>query len=218
MHYYTSNLNLGINGQCNYLNALYQTRGQENQQQALRKFTDLWLSRISLPRTCDNLEKVWLKKYELNERQIRTRAYGLATSGNLKEALNWIDKINNKELKGFYTLWQKSIQNPKKYLDDWVVKYSTINGFSAAIISIMNDLSHQDTHYAAELWDNFKQKKLLDQKTIHLITAEIAIDFSRSHNKQAVDWLKSISNQDASSLLWQWRLRTALYWNDYKAF
>ena len=218
LHYYSSNLNLGVNGKCNYLNALYLVDGQKGQQQALTQFTDLWLSRINLPRTCDAIEKVWLKNYQLSERQIRTRAYSLATSGKLKEALKWIDKVDNKELKGFYILWQKAILNPKKYLDDWVVGYSKVNGFSAAITLVMNDLSRQDTHYAARLWESFKQKSRLDDKTIHLITAEIAIDFARAHNKQAIKWLSRIDNQHASSLLWQWRLRTALYWNDYSLY
>lgn len=213
LDYYDNNL--GFTGKCYAVVAEYNVGDKEK---AINDFTNLWLSRANLPRACDDFESIWESKADLSERQIRLKAYALASSGRVKEALKWIDKTTNKELQGFYELWLKATQNPKKYMDDWTVQYHHINGFSSAVISVMANLSAKDTHYAEDFWLAFKQKHLLDNKTINLINAEIAIDYARAHNKKAIQWLKDIEDEYATSLLWQWRLRTAIYWNDYNAY
>ncbi|WP_119328857.1 lytic transglycosylase domain-containing protein [Cysteiniphilum halobium] len=213
LYYYDNNL--GFNGKCYAVVAEYSV-GDKGK--AINDFTHLWLSRANLPRTCDDFESIWETSAHLSERQIRLKAYALASSGRVKEALKWINKTSNKELQGFYALWLKTTQNPKKYMDDWAVKFHQINGFSSAAISVMANLSAKDTHYAEDFWLNFKQKHLLDNKTINLINAEIAIDYARAHNKKAIKWLNDVEDKYASSLLWQWRLRTAIYWSDYKSY
>ncbi|WP_116963232.1 lytic transglycosylase domain-containing protein [Fastidiosibacter lacustris] len=213
LQYYEGNL--GVNGQCYAIQAKYATGEQEA---ALADFTKLWLSRVRLPKACNDFETIWQNKIMPSEREIRLKTYALATTGYVDQALKWINKTNNKTLQGFYGLWLKASQNPKKFMIDWVEEYHQINGFSSAIVSVMDNLSAKDVYYAASFWQDFKQKSLLDDKTINLINAEIAIDFARSHHKEALTWLKLVESEYASSLLWQWRLRTALYWQDYKLY
>jgi soluble lytic murein transglycosylase len=213
LHYYDNNL--GFNGKCYVVQAEYAI-GQKSI--AVSEFTELWLSRARLPQACNEFESIWEKEARLAEQQIRLKAYALASSGYVEQAVTWITKTQNKELQGFYALWLKTTQDPKKYMGDWTLRYYKMNGFSAAILSVMANLSAKDTPYAENLWLKFKQKHLLENKTINLINAEVAIAYARSHDKQAIEWLGKIENEYASSLLWQWRLRTAIYWRDYQQY
>ncbi|WP_208123289.1 transglycosylase SLT domain-containing protein [Facilibium subflavum] len=209
---------LGVTGQCYQFQAKYQIGDEKAQKSAIEGFTRLWSTNAYLPKACNTFEKIWSAKVDLSNQVLKEKAYLLALYGNYSQALKWIKKTKDKGEIDFYTLWQKSAQNPKKYMDDWVVQSSHYQGFDQAIISIMNQLSRQDTYYAASFWQNFKQKRFLSEKTLNLIDAEIAIDFARAHDKKATLWLAKVKDQYASSLLWQWRLRTALYWGDFKTY
>ncbi len=204
--------NLGVSGQCYNLQAKYVLN---QRQAALNEFTTLWLSRVSLPSACDRFEKIWLNEKTLSEAEIRQKAFSLAGAGKLTEALYWIKKTNDKTRIRFYTLWQNANKNPKKYLDDFTASFHKFSGFNSAFLSIMDNLSRADSYYTIEFWQSFKQKKLLSKRIINLVEAEIAIDLARAHNKLAIKWLAKIDNQYASTLLWQWRFRTALYWSNY---
>jgi len=205
--------NLGQTGQCYNIEARYALSSDNvDKESALQEYSELWLHKAHLPIACQDFEATWLQHYQLNNASIEEKAYLLALAGNYEIALNWIKKTKDKQLIDFYTLWQKSVENPKKYLDDWVAEFSTNPKFHQTFIAVMNKLSRNNTHDTADLWEKFKQKKLLPTETINLVNAEIAIDFARSHDKAAVDWLKKIEHRHSSALLWAWRLRTAIYW------
>ena len=206
---------LGVEGQCYKLQAEYALNQGEK---ALSDFTAIWLKQTRLPKACQSFSKIWNLKYKPATQVIAQKAYHLALAGKYDTAIYWIAKLKDKAQIHFYRLWKKSVQKPKKYLDDFVAAFYQKKEFNQAFISIMNRLSREDTYYTADLWQSFKQKKWLSARTRNLVVSEIAVDFARAHDKLAVFWLRQVADQDASDLLWQWRLRTALYRQDFAAY
>lgn len=211
IEYYDDNLDQ--TGQCYHSEARYALSSDNlDKEKALQEYSELWLHKAHLPRACQDFEATWLEAFDPSNDLIKKKSYLLALAGNYEAALHWINKTKDKQLIDFYTLWQKSVENPKKYLDDWVAEFSTNPKFHQAFIAVIDKLSKDNTEDTAELWQQFKQKKLLSTKTINLVNAEIAIDFARAHDKAALDWLKKVEHRHGSKLLWAWRLRTAIYW------
>ncbi|MFZ9036410.1 MAG: transglycosylase SLT domain-containing protein [Francisellaceae bacterium] len=218
LQYYDDNL--GMTGQCWQVTAWYKL-GEKKK--ALKTFSKMWLQNTRLPAYCETVAEAFKASDLLGSDLYQQKANNLALKGYYMEAVDLIEKTKDSKEIQYYEHWQAAATNLKN-VTAWIKSDSAHAGFSEALIAIMDYHSRQDTVETADFWSgllNDTTLKVADRisaKTINKINAEIAIDFARSYDKAALIWLSKIEDKYASSLLWQWRLRSALYWSDYKSY
>ncbi|MFT6835452.1 MAG: soluble lytic murein transglycosylase [Francisellaceae bacterium] len=208
-HYTKSNK---IKLQCWYWTAMYKT---EDKNASLKGFSEVWVYKKTLPNSCNEIASVW-ESSEYDTAEIRFERILLLVNNKQVSLAEELAKRLPKKNHDFVSFWLKARNNPIKYLSKFVIQYSENTYFDSAIVNIMDHYAYSSPFSAAEYWKTFKQKNKLNAKTNNLVRAEIATSLARNHKKSALYWLGSVSNDYADSLLWQWRIRTAVYWADWK--
>ena len=212
--YYSSGL--GNAGKCWSMQSQYELG---NTTFALNKFAEFWQDRVYMPDGCQQMEKYWAAAPYKADKYIVSKAYALAFAGKFDDAL-WLIKKNvkdNSDYVNYILAWQDVLKNPKD-LDGCIGKYNRYRNFNDIFLDISKDMIKKDNEAYAKLWDNLKNKQLLNTKVKHETISMIAVSFARSQSVTSKAWLNRVDKRYLDQVAWEWILRVELYNGNYKGF
>lgn len=198
-----------IINRCWYAHALYVN---QQQQQALKNFSSIWLYGHSLPEACDFLLTKWQgSKYDTKE--LRIKRVQLAMKQGEYDLAQYLSYWLIKSDQLFIQNWIKAEMSPETALVPFMENDQNHRLYDEAIVEAWDDFSEEAPVAASKLFTKYKNK--LPKKLYGKVIANIAIELARDHDADALTWLNQVPNDDANSLLWQWRLRSAILWQKW---
>jgi soluble lytic murein transglycosylase len=181
---------------------------------ALKDFTSIWTSGSSIPSACDQMIDVW-QQSKFNTNDIKLKKISLLISSNkLSKAKEYAQGLPQSD-RVFMIDWADTRNDPIQGLPEFIKQYHNHVYFDQALVDVVDHFAYSSPIVAGEYWKKLENKQLINTKTENLAQAEIATSLARIHNKQAIYWLEAVNDKYADSLLWQWRIRTAVYWEDW---
>lgn len=200
-----------LSNQCWYYQSLYE---EKSKAQAIKDFTSIWLYGRSLPQACDFLVAKWQgSKYDTQTN--RFKRILLALDKREYSLAQFLSYSLSKSDQQFVLAWIDADKDPHFSLNNFL-KFKNHFFFSQALIQVWHNYADDDPVGAAQAFEKLlKSKFKISQQTKESITEKIAMELARDHDQQALEWLKKVPDNKASSLLWQWRARTAILWQKW---
>ncbi len=192
--------------QCYQRQALWLTGSKS---EALNQLSDL-LGKSVIPRPC-----LWVMGQALS-------------SGNIGDQLLW-DSIkrafdNNNlnlanQLSGFlpanqknsYILWREAAENPLLILNPRIFSTANIIPKEYMLLTAIQKITNKNPRVAAQIWAKVARQTQFDSSTQIKATKIIALNLAETHDPLAEKWLESIPANQVDKTLEEWRIRNALW-------
>ncbi|MCF6765093.1 transglycosylase SLT domain-containing protein [Thiotrichales bacterium 19S3-7] len=194
---------------CWYARALYE---QKQKTKALKTFSSIWLYGHSLPEACDFMLIRWQKsKYDTESLRIERIKLAMAEGEyDLARYLSYqLDKSDQK----FIQAWVDAEVDPNFSIKPLMDNYAKHQDYQYALLQAFDVFANEDLSGAIKVFE--KYQKQIPQPIVDKIRADIAMELAREHSPIALDWLKKVPDDEAVSLVWQWRARTAILWQKW---
>jgi len=194
-----------ISLQCSYLNALIHTGKQTL---AFDDASKLWLSPVSLPKSCDAVFSKWKQagyqtnaltwqRIELTIKKGRTQL-----SRFLARSLSPVDRhwVNS---------WIKLRSHPHLATRLRLLKSEHPMASTIRLYAIKR-LSNKDPEKAIALWQKLNQSHSFSEQQTQLAYRAIGLSMARKHQPDAYGWLSKIADQYHDKYSREWLIRTTI--------
>jgi soluble lytic murein transglycosylase len=198
--------------QCSYARALLET-GEIDK--AWIEAEKLWLHGQSRPRECDPVFEAWRAHKKLTPDLVWQRIE-LSMAQNETRLTGYLKQYLPSDEKPWVDLWLNILKRPAGVLDtDW----SNLDRWVAGNILTqgMGMLIRQDTPEAALAFDKSKAEQDLSKLDTSRIEQEIALYLALRRHPQALERMNSLPDHLMTPTLREWRIRAALFRQDWKA-
>jgi soluble lytic murein transglycosylase len=198
--------------QCAYSRSLLET-GEIDK--AWAQAEKLWLRGEPSPRECDPVFDAWRAHKKLTPDLVRQRIE-LSMAQKQTQLAGSLKRYLPGDEKSWVDLWLELVNRPAGILDtDW----STVDRRAAAKIlsQTMDMLIRQDTPKAALTFDQLKANQDLSGLDTSRIEQEIARYLAMRRHPQALERIDGLPDRLLTPTLSQWRIRAALFRQDWKA-
>ncbi|MCF6777376.1 transglycosylase SLT domain-containing protein [Thiotrichales bacterium 19X7-9] len=194
---------------CWYARALYENKQKTK---ALTTFSSIWLYGHSLPEACDYMLIRWQKsKYDTES--LRMQRIKLAMAEGEYDLARYLSYQLDKSDQKFIQAWVNAEIDPHFSIKPLMNKYAKHKWYQYVLVQAFDVFANEDITGALQLFE--KYQKQIPSSVRDTIMADIAMELAREHSPLAMKWLRRVPDDEASSLLWQWRARTAILWLEW---
>jgi len=197
--------------QCLQATALYHT---SKKQEAFKKASSLWMQGKTQPKVCDKIFSLWEKSGQLTNALVWQRIE-LALAANEYKLAIYLTTFLPNSARDSVNLWIKVNDNPKKIIQANLFKP---HPFTPAIIANgAKKLVDKDDDLGVATWQKIKTKYKFSQQQIADVEQTIALTLATRYRNNAAQWLAKVPEEYASAALRQWRVRYALFTENWPA-
>ena len=198
--------------QCAYARGLLET-GEVDK--AWIEAEKLWLHGRSRPGECDPVFEAWRADKRLTPDLVRRRIE-LSMAENQPRLAGYLKRYLPPEERSWVDLWRDLFKRPAGVLE---TVWSSVDPRVAdkILTQAMGKLIRQNTSEAALTFDKLKAEQDLSELDTSIIEQEIALYLALRRSPQALERMNGLADRLMTPTLRMWRVRTALFLQDWEA-
>lgn len=197
--------------QCHNARALYQS-GQIKKANKEAKL--LWYVGKSQPSACDEVFRRWAKHGGMTRDDLWARVELAMNKGKIS-LVKFLAKRMNKSDRNWIARWQKMRRKPAENLARKIYQKDSVIANQIARYGVKR-LARKDVEAAVLYWASVKARHIKKTPEAALdVDQYIALRAAYQNHPRALEWLSQISKP--SKKVQEWRIRTALYQQDWWA-
>ncbi len=205
---YRPTLNTAL--ECHYRSALLKTNQQN---QALKGIQKLWLVGNSQPSACDPVFNAWKKTGGLTTDLIWQRIR-LAMNKGQTGLADYLARSLSAEERKWLRLWKKVRRTPSLVLKSELFQAS--NGVHRSILAYgVRRLAFRDIDKALTVWEEINDTYSFSLEELTTVNRTIALLLAQKRRPEALAWLTSVDPEQENQRIREWRVRAAIYEEDW---
>jgi soluble lytic murein transglycosylase len=198
--------------ECQYRSALIKA---ERMDEAIKGVEKLWLSGRSRPDTCDPVFDAWREAGKLST-DLAWQRIRLAMRAGQTSLARYLARYVPKQDRHWVDLWYKVHRNPDLVRNEKLFG-KTHEVRNTILVHGMRRLAYRNTEKAILLWNDLKERytfSLEERNSVHQLLAML---MAQGRHPDALTWLSSVDPDHESQRIREWRVRTAIYDQDWTA-
>lgn len=200
-----------VASQCDYLWASLQVKG--NSELILKQIAPLWLSGKTPPKNCEAPFKHFEKSAIMTRAKVWQRIKLLIHADNPKLAKKMSRYLKADEI-ALVDLWLKVRENPMM-----ITKQGYFKDKHPAHLEMIVDgvslIAKNDPQKAIKLWKKIAKQYPFTERHWGLVVRAVGLKFANENHPDAEKWLSRVPAMYANQAVHEWRIRTALFREDW---
>ncbi|MFQ5468794.1 MAG: transglycosylase SLT domain-containing protein [Gammaproteobacteria bacterium] len=198
--------------QCQYHWALYKSGQKKNAYQNLEK---LWLVGYSQPRECDRIFGIWQKDGMLTT-ELAWQRIQLAMKRNNVTLVRYLNRFVGIDEQRWAERWISVHRKPGLVLSKKL--FSKPHPIRHRIlIHGIKRIARSDPLKATDVWNTIKSEYPFSEKERSEIERYLAMSLALHGKSEALTWLAAIDTASSDKTLREWRVRSAIFHQDWAA-